>query len=231
MSKALYPLGGLRFWSESEIELREQFQSRIVGVVTRTLVGLNRAWLVERVEGPSLIPRFRVNPAYDTDDVFYTNHVAASEPLCLRAETTDSTYIAMRNSGLKLPLCMWQAGKSFRRETNDGASAAKMRYNEFWQLEFQCAYSSESKCDYRSHLIQAVCPEVQRTTGRDTLVVESDRLPPYSRSTIDIECVLPKRHIEIASCSLRTDYGPNVEVCEIAIGLDRVVEIAHGGGQ
>ena len=227
VSEALYGLGGLRFWAEDEIELRDLFQVRAHGIVQRTLVELNPAWRFARVEGPCLSPRARISPAYNDDDVFVTNHVAAGDALCLRAETTPTSYVMARRIGGKLPLCVWQAGKSFRRETNDGASASKLRFNEFWQLEFQCIYRADTKADYRAALIPAVAAEIERFTRRKTRIVESDRLPAYSESTLDIEAVQkPGKWREMASCSIRTDYAPDARVCEIAIGLDRVVSVA-----
>ncbi|MBK8189041.1 MAG: hypothetical protein IPK79_01145 [Vampirovibrionales bacterium] len=227
MSDALYGLGGLRFWGESEIELREAFMARCAAVVRRTLLGINPAWRMIRVEGPCLAPRSHVSAAYGDDDVFVTNHHAGGDHLCLRAETTDSSYSwarKMLNDGkAKMPLCVWQAGKSFRRETNDGASAAKLRFNEFWQLEMQCIYAIGTKADYRSPLISAVSAEISRFTGRPIRVVESERLPAYSTSTLDIE--VDGR--EMASCSIRTDFSDGALVCEIAIGLDRVVTFAE----
>jgi len=55
---------------------------------------------------------------------------------------------------------MWQVGKSFRRELTDGATAAKLRFLEFTQLEFQCIYSSNTKADYREPLIDLVQTEI-----------------------------------------------------------------------
>jgi glycyl-tRNA synthetase len=64
---------------------------------------------------------------------------------------------------------------------------------------------------------------------RRSRVVESDRLPKYSDSTIDIEVLIPSdnggRWTEIASISIRNDFGPNTKVLEIAVGLDRIVDI------
>ena len=137
MSEMTFNLGGLRQWSGDEIELREAFQTRAVNVVRRTLLVINPAWRFARTEGPCLAPRSSISSAYDDSDIFITNHAAGGEALCLRAETTATSYMAAKKLGGKLPLCVWQAGKSFRRETNDGASASKLRFNEFWQLEFQ----------------------------------------------------------------------------------------------
>lgn len=226
MSEALYKFGGLRFWSEDEIELREAFQARAVSIVKRTLTSLNPAWRYFRTEGPCLSPRDRISAAYADNDVFATNHMAGGSPLYLRAETTPSSYAFARTVQGKLPICVWQSGKSFRRETNDGASAAKLRFNEFWQLEFQCIYPTGTMADYREALINALCPEVSRFTRQDTRIIESDRLPSYSESTLDIEARHGDAWREMASCSIRTDYSDDTRVCEIAFGLDRIATLA-----
>lgn len=228
MSSALYGLGGLRFWSEAEIERREAFQLVAVNTVRRALLAMNPVWRIYQVEGPMLTPRAEMSAAYGDDDIFITNHAAGGDFLCLRAETTPSSYAAARAIGGRMPLCVWQAGKSCRRETNDGASAAKLRFNEFWQLEFQCIYASDSRADYRGGMIKALVPLIEHFTSRDCRLVESDRLPAYSTSTLDIEAALPgwDSWREVASCSLRTDYAANLTVAEIAIGLDRIVDLS-----
>jgi glycyl-tRNA synthetase len=226
MSEALFKLGGLRFWHESEIELREAFQSRAANVVRRTLLDINSAWRVARCEGPILHPRSQISDAYDDGDIFVTNDIRGGDALCLRAETTPSSYAYARWLGGKLPLCIWQAGISSRRETNDGASAAKLRFNSFWQLEFQCIYRADTKADYRGPLMQRVGTEIERFTRAPVRFVASDRLPSYSESTMDIEAMHNGKWREMASCSIRTDYSEDTRVCEIAIGLDRVATLA-----
>lgn len=226
MSEALFKLGGLRFWTEDEIELREAFQARAASVVKSVLLGMNPAWRFARCEGPILHPRSTISNAYSEDDIFITNHIAGGELLCLRAETTPSSYAYAKWLGGKLPLCVWQAGISSRRETNDGASAAKLRFNSFWQLEFQCIYRADTKADYRSALIPAVQREIQRFTARNTRVVPSDRVPAYAESTLDIEADHDGKWREMASCSIRTDYARDALVCEIAIGLCRVATLS-----
>lgn len=228
MSNAYYGLGGLRFWNEREIELRELFQSSVVGQVRRELLRTNPAWRFARVEGPCLNPRKKISYSYSDDDLFATNHKAGGGNLYLRAETTATSYACARNLGGKLPLCVWQSGKSFRRETNDGASAAKLRFNEFHQLGFQCIYAEGTRAEYRSALIPLVKAEIERFTGKEARVVESDRIPAYSQSTLDIEVLRNGKWFEMASCSIRTDYAPKTMVCEIAIGLDRIVEVNDG---
>lgn len=227
MSEALFGLGGLRFWHEDEIELREAFQARAVSVVKRALLGANPAWRFARCEGPILHPRSQISAAYDESDIFVTNDIRGGDALCLRAETTPSSYAYAKWLGGKLPLCVWQSGISSRRETNDGASASKDRYNSFWQLEFQCIYGADTKADYRAALIDVVADEVARFTRRTARIVESDRLPSYSKSTLDIEISIDNaKWREMASCSIRNDYSGDTLVCEIAIGLCRVARWA-----
>lgn len=228
MSLALYDIGGLRFWTEKEIEVREFAIKRLSTSVRTTLLDLNQAWRFARVEGPCLSPRGQISASYDDSDIFITNHVVAGDALCLRAETTPSSYAYARKLGGRMPLCVWQAAKSFRRETNDGASAAKLRFNEFYQLEFQCIYKADSKADYRAALIAAVRQDLEWLLGVQSRVVDSDRLPSYSESTIDIEVPHGDNWREIASCSIRTDYADDMRVAEIAIGLDRIVSLSPG---
>ena len=226
MSESLYTIGGLRFWIENEIELREAFQARLAAVMRRELLDTNAAWRIIRVEGPCLSPRTKISAAYSDDDLFVTNHLAGGGPLCLRAETTPSSYAWAKQIGGKLPLCVWQAGKSFRRETNDGASAAKLRFNEFWQQEFQCIYRADSSNDYRAKIMPSVVNEIARFTGLETRIVPSERVPGYALSTLDIEACYGGKWREVASCSIRTDYQPDTLVAEFAIGLCRVATMA-----
>lgn len=227
MSEALFKLGGLRFWHESEIELREAFQARVANVIKRKLLDINPAWRFARCEGPILHPRSQISAAYDDSDIFVTNDIRGGEALCLRAETTPSSYAYARWLGGKLPLCVWQTGISSRRETNDGASASKLRFNSFWQMEFQCIYRADTKADYRATLMPAVVREIERFTMSMVRIVPSDRLPSYSESTLDIEALHNGFWREMASCSIRNDYSDETRVCEIAIGLDRVATLAN----
>lgn len=227
MSEALYEFGGLRFWTEDEIELREMFAARAISVVKKTLLDMNPAWSFARMEGPILTPKSTISPEYDSNDLFVTNHEASGEFLCLRPETTQSSYAYARFLNKKLPLCVYQQGKSFRRELNDGATAAKLRFNEFWQLEFQCIYSASTKADYRDALKNSIANEISRFIRLPVHIDVSDRLPTYSDSTIDIvACTNILKIVEMASCSIRNDFSEDTKVCEIAIGLDRVATLA-----
>jgi glycyl-tRNA synthetase len=228
MSDAFYNIESLRFYDEAEIELREMITTRIANNVKRTLMNVNPAWKFYRVEGPLLTPRNFVSSSYDEDDIFVTQVEKASAKLVLRPETTVSSYMFARKkyAGNKLPMCVWQVGKSFRVEKSDGATAAKLRFNEFYQLEFQCIYSVGTKADYRKYLMDAVTNDISMFLhGSVVRLVESDRLPAYSESTLDIEVPFKDDWKEIASCSIRTDFSEDTRVAEIAIGLDRLVEI------
>jgi len=226
MSKALYETGGLRFWTQDEIELRDLFASRAISVVKKTLLDMNPSWQFEQMEGPILTPRSIISSSYDDEDLFSTNHKFGDQFLYLRPETTSSSYFYARSLNKKLPLCVYQQGKSFRRELNDGATAAKLRFNEFWQLEFQCIYSESTKADYRASLMPVIAREISRFTTLENRIVASDRLPAYSESTYDIEVNQEGAWREIASCSIRNDFSNDTKVCEIAIGLDRVATLA-----
>jgi glycyl-tRNA synthetase len=230
MSTALYPTDGLRFWSEEEILVRDMISSRTNFMIKKALLAKNPAWEFFQIEGPILTPRSFVSPEYTGDDIFETNHEAAGEQLVLRGETTASSYTAARhlektNKRAKLPFCVYQVGKSFRREKADGASPSKLRFNEFYQAEWQCIYSVGTKADYRDAVIKEVEPMLARILGKKIRVVESDRLPSYSESTLDLEAHTKKGWREIASMSIRNDYSEETRVFEFALGLDRVVEI------
>lgn len=229
MSKALYEIGGLRFWTEDEIELREAFAARAISVVKKALLDLNPSWTFVQMEGPILTPRTVISPDYDDGDLFSTNHKTGDGVLYLRPETTSSSYFYARSINKKLPLCVYQQGKSFRRELNDGATASKLRFNEFWQLEFQCIYSNSTKADYRESLMAVISKEISRFTTLEPRIIASDRLPSYSESTYDIEVNHKEKWIEMASCSIRNDFSEDAKVCEIAIGLDRIASLASIG--
>jgi len=217
----------LRFWNEAEINHRETAQRVLVETMQRELKQVNRAWEFSRLEGPLLTPRDFLSSEYSDDDIWVTPVTVADQQIVLRAETTASTYAFVRQNfshkKLRLPYCFWQVGKSFRREKT--ATASKLRFFEFYQLEFQCLYSIDTKADYRARIL----PELERTvswlTASPSRTVESDRLPDYSLSTIDIEVLYDDQDWrEMASVSIRKDFHEDVLNLEVAIGLDRIVE-------
>jgi glycyl-tRNA synthetase len=240
MSFALYnDLAGLRFWRQHELRLRERLKLAIVDRVQSTLLDLNQMWAFEEVEAPLMMPLSRMSAAYDRSDVFVLlDPPGGVEPFAMRAETTDGTYViaeaVMRTTNRKPPLCFYQMGPSFRRETSDGATAAKLRFNAFIQLEFQLIHSADTKADIATPLREALAWLVQRATGSETRLIPSDRRPAYSTETVDIEVLQANEEWrEVASTSHRIDFPPvpgfkPCKVFEVAFGMDRLVALSQG---
>jgi glycyl-tRNA synthetase (class II) len=238
MSEALYTVGGLRFWSEREILVREQAIGLLVHGLSKALQTLNSAWSFHRMEGPLLTPRDKINSAYDESDIFLLDAKLGDQKAALRAETTASSYLyaeyLMQRGLARAPFVVWQVGKSFRRETNDGARASELRFNEFYQIEFQCIYKDNTKADIRGCAEEAISLAIKQITrSPEVRMVASDRLPSYSTETRDVEVPfgmdetreVPKWK-EMASISTRTDFPvDNHLVLEVAVGLDRLVAV------
>jgi glycyl-tRNA synthetase len=225
---AYLDLAQLRAWTEEELTHRDLAQASIVDTVQRSLSAANRAWTFQRVEAPMLMPRSLMSEAYTEDDIWTTNVTLAGQPFALRAETTPSTYAVIRAlyprlEALKPPRCFWQVGKSFRREPQ--SSANRLRFFEFTQLEFQSLYSVDTKADYRALVLDQVKNTLSWLCRSQARIVESDRLPSYSESTLDVEVRHRDDWREVASVSIRTDFTPFKNL-EIAVGLDRIVSIA-----
>lgn len=241
MSYALYEdLEGLRFWRQSELLLRRRIRDAIVETVSTTLLDLNQMWAFEEIETPPMMPRDRMSAAYDRSDVFMLQDApGGTSEWALRGETTDGTYATavqiLRSTRMRPPLCVWQMGQSFRRETSDGATAAKLRLNAFVQLEMQCIHAVDTKADIATAVRDALVPVVERITGLPTrLLRQTERVPSYSAETVDIECLLPDGEWrEVASTSKRKDFPeiPGQRPCtvfEVAFGADRMVALAQG---
>jgi glycyl-tRNA synthetase len=237
----LYNINGLVHWTGTEIAGRERFQQKFAEDVFSWLRGQNSAWRFDRVEAPIMIPRSMINPNYTNDDLWVFHRHDENEPeLVARPETTPSTYAWMvdqlqGHNGVKLPWCVWQVGKSFRAEQDQVLK--NMRLKEFYQMEFQCAYSADTANDYHSGCLEPVRKILGSAVGLPTRIVESDRLPSYSLTTMDIEVDTGERWMEICSISKRTDFPiknryqtknkewkeTDILVLEIAIGMDRCI--------
>jgi len=229
-----YNMNGLMFWSEKEFRLRESMRDYFVERMREALRETNPAWMFLGVEAPVLMPKELVNPNYTQEDMYVLDN------LVLRPETTPGTYRYIRNlfddtnSGVKPPVCVWQYGKSFRREQDQPWK--HMRLKEFYQLEFQCVFTDDTKNDYHTALLPSVEAMIADMTGLPSRIVPSDRIPDYSLKTVDVEVDTKEKWMEMASISLRKDFpgkarfqGKNsvVEkgllVAEVAIGVDRCV--------
>jgi len=238
--KPLYRINGLVHWSQAEIHARERMQARFAEDVFSWLRRENAAWRFDRVEAPIMIPRAMINPNYTNDDLWVFHQHDENEPeLVARPETTPGTYAWMvdqlqGHNGVRLPWCVWQSGKSFRAEQDQVLK--NMRLKEFYQMEFQCAYSEDTANDYHAGCLEPVRRMLGSVLGLPTRVVPSDRLPSYSQITMDVEVDTGERWMEVCSISRRTDFPiknryqgkkgiveTNILVLEIAIGLDRCV--------
>jgi glycyl-tRNA synthetase len=237
MSEALYGFGGLRFWTEREILLRDQAVQTLHQAISGALLAMNQGWAFHRVEGPLLTPRKFISEAYTEDDIFLLQAKLGEDAAAMRAETTASSYLyadhILKTTRFKLPLCVWQVGKSFRRETQDGARWGTLRLNEFYQAEWQCVYTEGTMADYRGAVEPAVGEAIRKITGTpEYRIVASDRLPSYSQETRDVEVPFNGDWKEMCSISTRTDFpqpsDPNQKrriVLEVAVGLDRLVAV------
>lgn len=222
----LYNSNGLVFWTEDEIRLREMFKQHFVSTVSHNLKTQNRGFEILQIEAPLITPRELINDNYDKIDIFELPEPYPSSPttFALRPETTMGSYKALEHflnshndRKIKLPLCVWQHGKSFRREQDQPTKF--MRLKEFYQLEFQIAYSPTTANDYAVSLIPAVQRAISEMIG-PCRMEPSDRLPDYSESTTDI--IVEKTNMEVCSISKRKDF-PQAKILEVAIGTDRCV--------
>lgn len=240
-----FEINGLVIWREEEIRLREHFRDTFARSVESALLNTNPGWKMFMIEAPILTPKHILNANYTADDIWVQETRIDGETgdahriLALRPETTPGSYAwaveqLSNHSGIKPPFVVWQAGKSFRREIVQPTK--HMRLKEFYQQEFQCIYTADSMNDYHSAIIEPVRKMISDAVMLPTRIVASDRLPTYSRVTMDIEVNNGDKHMEVCSISLRTDFPSKARfqtknglvekdllVVEIAIGLDRII--------
>lgn len=260
----LFNVNGLMFWTEREIRLRRQFEEHFAAEMKNILLAENSAWSFHQIEGPLLTPRELINPNYTSDDVWVqqtdeeitetwdeeameTWSYREDGDLVLRPETTPSSYVYAQHllnthSGVKPPFVVWQTGKSFRREQDQVIK--NMRLKEFYQQEFQCIYTADTMNDYHSAVLEPVRKMIGEMIGVKTRIVESDRIPSYSETTMDVEALTESfvfnkendKWMEVCSISRRTDFPQKARfetkkgiiekdllVLEVAIGTDRCV--------
>ena len=226
----LYNVNGLIFWGEREINARKLVESHLVQALKDSLKAMNRAWEFFQMEAPILTPKSFVNPNYTDADVFATNGTSKDSEgnditLIARPETTMGSYAYAKyllnphnNIKVRMPLVVWQHGKSFRREQDQPTKF--MRLKEFYQLEFQCIYSPTTAMDYAANVPADIAMAMQRLVG-DCKLQASDRLPDYAIQTIDVVHVASD--MELCSISQRKDFE-GAKVLEVAVGTDRVVK-------
>ncbi len=226
---------GLVYQTEADIETREWIIKRISRSLRDKMRELNRAIDFMRVETPCLVPQHVVAGHIDPDGFTLwrtaPNRVVEGyepETLYLRPESTKGTYemfevLLPQKANLKksLPLCVWQAGLSFRVEQDKTFS--HLRFKQFYQLEFQLAYSPDTKADYHNHAVEAMVEILNDLYPDLTISVaeqKNDEVPFYSERTTDIY-VMPW---ECVAISTRKDF--RFPILEVSCGLDRLV-VAH----
>lgn len=224
----IYNYNGLPFYTKEDIDKRNYLINTISETIKSILWNQNRAWDFHQIEACSLIPRDLVSSNYTDEDVYFID-----DRLALKPETTASSYLYathLLEHQKKLPMCVYQASKSYRKEQDQATTHC--RFKEFYQLEYQCIYSKETKNDYQESIILELADMFRNILNLNTRIVVSDRLPSYSLKTLDIEVENGEKWMEICSISLRTDFpykpvmkNKEVEclVLEIAIGLDRLL--------
>src|SRR5271170_6151331 len=232
----LYNVNGLIFWSEREINARKIVEAHLVQAMKDSLKKMNRAWEFIQVEAPIITPQEFVNKNYSINDMWAFEYERISHhdahnitghqtTYIARPETTMGSYEYAKHllnphneTKVRMPLVVWQHGKSFRREQDQPTKF--MRLKEFYQLEFQCIYGLTTAMDYSVNLVFAVAHALKQLVG-ETRVMDSDRLPSYSEWTRDVEHV--ESGMELCSISQRKDFE-GAKVLEVAVGTDRIVK-------
>lgn len=200
---------GTVFYDARALQARRALTDEIVLLLSSAWQDLNPAVVVEQVETPVLT---RPETLKSHAEVGFELMPAGSlehGPMFLRPETTAGLYALLR--GRRKPCCVWQVGKSFRDEALGKFRFDNLRFREFYQLEFELAFSPDTKADY----FAAASVALSSSYGLELRDPES--LPHYSQKTADL--YLPDGDIELGACSLRTDF--EFPVCEVSIGLDR----------
>ena len=240
MENNIFGINGLRFWNKRDIQLRNMFKERFSLIMKENLLNINPAWNFVEIEAPLLTPRKFINKDYSNEDIWVQERTNENdEELVLRPETTPGSYIAskylMDNENYKPPFVVEQFGKSFRREQDQPNKHC--RFKEFYQQEFQCLYTSDTKNDYQKAILEPVRVMINEIINLPTRIIESDRTPKYSELTMDIEVDNGDKFMEVCSISKRLDYPyqaiftnkknnqvkKDLFVLEIAIGIDRCV--------
>lgn len=225
----IYQDNGLPFFDAEWIRDRNYIQQVIADTLTKLLLEANHSWNIHQIESPTMIPNELVSKEYSDEDVFRT------QDFTMKPETTNASYEYAKHlieqQTTKPPVCVWQASKSYRRE-NDQVSA-NVRLKEFYQQEFQCIYTEDTKKDYHD-LADHLATSVSKLLGTETRLIPSDRLPSYSERTLDIEAKTPHKWLEVCSISKRTDVpfewnGKKLLNTEFAFGLDRLTYVRRNG--
>ncbi len=230
---------GLIYYDEADIETREFLIRFISRELRDAMRKLNRGIDFVRVETPCLIPQQIAQPHVDAEfplwQVAWKQDTDALVPqeetgFYLRPESTHCTYAMFRelypeNLRLKkvLPLCLWQAGLSFRVEQDK--TFRNLRFKQFYQMEFQLAYAEGTKADYHAHAVNSMMAILRSLFPQggweiySVNLVHEKEIPFYSERTTDLYVL---EH-EVVAISSRTDFEH--PILEVSCGLDRLLAI------
>lgn len=211
----VYDHEGLPFSTESDIIKRQYFVDFLTLAVRNVLLECDKAWTLEQIEVPILIPKEYLRLGYQIGYVYKLGN------LRLRPETTEATYAYARKIKFEAPHCIWTHSRSARPEP---VNRTKWHLHEFWQLEFQC-FHKPSELDYQNTVLEPLRSAVANVTGREARVVKSETSPAYSPSVMDIELLHDGEWVEVASILLRNDTGiDGIVNLEIGFGTDRLLK-------
>lgn len=236
--ETLYGINGFPFWNEKEIRDREMIRDYFDRTMRTTILDINPGVDIRMVEAPTLIRWADINPGYTEEDIWVIKEEELGhrfDGMVLRPETTPGTYFVAKDllnrRAIKPPFCLYQCGKSYRREQEHPSKY--MRLREFYQMEWQWLYTEDTANDYHAAILEPVRKMIADMVGKDTRLTPSDRLPGYSQITTDVEVWLD-RWMELASISRRFDFSEKARFqtkkgevekgllnVEVAIGLDR----------
>jgi len=224
---------GLIYYTEADIESREFLIRFISRELRDAMRQLNRGIDFVRIETPCLIPQEIAQAHLDAEFALWeVSNKDEEARLWLRPESTHCTYAMFKElypESLRLkkvlPLCLWQAGLSFRVEQDK--TFRNLRFKQFYQLEFQLAYAEGTKADYHAHAVESMTELLKRLYPQWEAVgsvfavdlEEMEETPFYSKKTTDLY-VLDR---EVVAVSTRTDFEH--PILEISCGLDRLLAI------
>lgn len=206
-------------WTEQEIEVRDALIREIPVIIREAWQTLNSAVCMRRVETPCLCSqasfRSHLDEGFPIMEIHNTQRVLRPETTAGTVEAFNLLYPMESQRNRAMPLCIWQAGKSFRDEENkDSMRVSKLRLREFYQIEFQLFVNHGTKANY----IERALVSLIGRYGGSFRVLPPEETPHYSVVTRDWEI----DGVEICSCSIRKDF-PEGELHEVSIGLDRLV--------
>ena len=210
----------LIYHTEDDIRTREFLTKELKAKLETSYQNLNPAIRFIRIETPCLVPTEIVQQHLEADFELWK---IQDEELYLRPESTKSTYAMFpvvfpqkKQLRKRLPLCLWQQNLSFRAEKDK--TFVNMRFKQFYQLEFQLAYSEDTKADYHACAVTAMNSALEQLFKKRVEIKEDD-LPFYSKKTTDLYL----GRWEVIAISSRTDF--EYPIVEVSCGLDRLTSI------